>query len=242
MDLKGKTILITGAAGGLGRAFSEEFEKQVAKLILIDVSKNGLVELLNSLSNKGHQYYVCDLAEDEEINNTLNDIKKEYKKIDILINLAGAGYYKKIEDLSIDEWDKAFDINVRAPFILTKELLPILNKSNEPLVVNIGSGMSKVPTAGRVDYCSSKSAMRGMSLALSQDFRYEKLRFMHIALGSTMTPFGPLTIDEKKELEKKGKKYFTPEWVAEKLVGIIRNNEIKDEITLYPSNYLKDSK
>lgn len=232
MDLKDKIIIITGANGGIGRSLVGSLDNENVKLVLIAKNFNEKI--------KKHKYYVCNLAEREEILNLTKELKKDFNRIDLLINIAGIGVYKPIEEAALDEWDKSFSVNVTAPFILTKELLPLFQKNPDSLVLNIGSGAGVIPMKNRSLYCSTKFAMRGMTLSLAEEFKGKSPSFCLITLGSTLTPFGigqALTLEEKIKANKEGAAYFTPEWVASKLVEIIKDKNRKSEVVLYPGDY-----
>jgi short-subunit dehydrogenase len=114
---------------------------------------------------------------------------------------------------------------------LIKNLLP------KSLVLSIGSGAGVIPMRGRAAYCTSKFGLRGLMLTLAEEYQGQEPKFCLITLGSTMTSFGPLSIEEKKEKQKNGSPYFTPEWVADKLVEIIKDDNREVEYTLYPGDY-----
>ncbi len=197
--------------------------------------------LISSLQGKNHRYFVCDFRDTSKILDLARKIKKIYKKVDLLINVAGIGIYKSIEDIGLSEWEDCLAINLTAPFLLTKELIPVLNKSESPLVINIGSGAGIVPFANRVAYCSSKYGLRGMTLALAKEYEGRKLKFCLITLGSVMTDFGPGGIEVRKKKQREGKKYFTSEWVAKKLIEVIKDDKRETEIVLFPSNYKEET-
>lgn len=231
MNLKDKVVVVTGVNGGIGDALVKRLEKEEARLVL--VSKNFSEEY------KKYNYYCCDLSKREEILNLINKLKKDFTGIDLIVNIAGIGIYKSIEEASLEEWDDSIAVNVTAPFILTKELLPMLQKSDS-LVLNIGSGAGVIPMKNRSLYCSTKFAMRGMTLSLDEEFKDRNPSFCLITLGSTLTPFGigkALTLEEKIKAHKEGAAYFTSEWVANKLVEIIKAKNRKSEIVLYPGDY-----
>ncbi|OGK09105.1 hypothetical protein A2767_04815 [Candidatus Roizmanbacteria bacterium RIFCSPHIGHO2_01_FULL_35_10] len=232
MELKNKVIAITGAKGGIGETLVSLLEKEKTELILINKKFEK--------ENKRHKYFECDLANRKEILNLTKKLKENFTSIDLLINIAGIGVYKSIEEATIAEWDESFSVNVTAPFILTKELLPLLQKSSDSLVVNIGSGAGVIPMKNRSLYCSTKFAMRGMTLSLAEEFKDRNPKFCLITLGSTLTPFGigkALTLEEKVKAHQKGAAYFTTEWVANKLIEIIKDKNRKTEIVLYPGDY-----
>lgn len=213
MELKDKIILLTGADGGIGSVLKNKLEKEGAKIISVSKTAD------------------FDLTKDEDIKSLVNKVKNEYGQIDILINGAGIGIYKNLVDLNEEEFEYSLKLNLTVPFILIKELLP------KSLVLTIGSGAGVIPMRGRTAYCTSKFGLRGLILTLAEEYQGQEPKFCLITLGSTLTSFGPLTIEEKKEKQKNGAPYFTPEWVAEKLVEIIKDEKREVEYTLYPGDF-----
>ena len=237
MDLKDKIAVVTGATGGIGKELCLQFAQKGARVIAIARTEEKLETLKKEMSGEGHLFFACDFTKIEDLEALLGKIKSELQKLDILINAAGVGVYKEIEDVELKEWTDSLAINATAPFYMTKMLLPLLRKSEKSVVLNIGSGMGKIPTACRSVYCATKYALRGMTLSLASEFKETNINFIHIALGSTLTEFGPMTLKEKEEENLKGKNYFTPQWVAKKFVEIIENEKFEDEIEIYPSDY-----
>lgn len=234
MDLKGKKVIITGAAGGIGQTWCQEFKKRGAEIIAIDRSKAELAKLPNKLTLKE---YACDFNDSQAIVNLCQEIKQDFPVIDLLVNNAGVGMYKPLTELSWEEWQVAVNINVHAPFLMIKELLASIAVASDPLVINMGSGAGFMPMAERVAYCTTKFALRGMSLTLSEEYKEHKLKFVYLRLGSILTSFGGLSITEKKALQEAGKSYFTPEFVVEEVIKKIEADELPDEYVLYPNGY-----
>jgi short-subunit dehydrogenase len=167
-----------------------------------------------------------------------NQISEEHKNIDILINCAGIGIYKPLEDLTLEDWNRSMNICTKSSFLFMKNLLKNISNSDNSLILNIGSGAGAIPMAGRSAYCAAKFALRGITLSLAEEYkRIGKPKFCLITLGSTLTSFGPLSFEEKKLEMEKGKAYFTPEWVAEKLTEIIKDENREMEYVLYPGDY-----
>lgn len=237
MKLKGKVVVIAGATGGIGNQVAKEFAKVGARLLLISHSQKKLDELTKSLVGEDHKHYLCDFQRTPDIEKCGEKISHAETQVDVLINAAGIGVYKAIEEVSLSEWEKSFAINVTAPYFLTKALLPKLKKSKQAVVMNLGSGMGKMPTAGRSVYCATKFALRGMTLSLSREFRKTNISFVHLNMGSVLTNFGPLTIKDKEEKSLAGKAYLTPSWVARELVLLIKRDEFEEEVDWYPVNY-----
>lgn len=237
MELKGKTVLITGASKGMGNSIAKKLAEDGANLILVARTEETLKDLVKNLGGGNHKYYACDLGDIKQVLSLSENISKDFEKIDVLINGAGIGVYKPIEEVSFDEWKKSFSIGLDAPFFLTQKLLPLLDKSEKSIVINIGSGMGVIPAAGRSVYCSLKFGLRGMTLSLAEEFKRTKIQFVLLTLGSVLTGFGPKTIEEKKN---EGKAYLTPEWVAERVSEIIKEDGKAVEYTFYPSDYKEE--
>lgn len=230
MNLANKEVVIVGASGGIGSTLARILKAEGAKLVAI--GRNA--KRLNEFSNK---QYVCDLSNSENVKKSTEKLKQDLSKIDVLVHAAGVAGYKNFEDITLGELNEAFEINTKAPFFMTQQLLPLLQKSKHSLVLNIGSGAGTIPMKGRSLYCGTKFALRGMTLALSEEFEGRNPDFVLVTLGSTLTEFGPMTLTEKRKEAKKGKAYFPVEWVANKLVEIIKDDKRETEYVLFPSGY-----
>lgn len=215
MDVSGKNILLTGSSGGIGTALTQVLQKSGAKLFTLPPD--------------------LDLTHTQNIDSFVAGFSPNH--LDLLINCAGIGIYKSLPELTLAEWQQSLDLDLTAPFYLTKLLLPRLLASPSSMVLNIGSGMGVIPTKNRVAYCSSKFGLRGLTLSLAQEYASTTLRFVLITLGSTLTSFGPKPLTEKQAEAKAGSAYFTPTWVANKLLEIISSPASDSEYVLYPGDY-----
>lgn len=237
MDLKDKIVLITGATGGIGYELCKEFNASGAQIIALARTTEKLDKLAIELNNPNNIFYNCDFTKTSDLESVTDQILSKFEKVDVLINAAGVGVYKSLEEVQLSEWVESMDINVNAPFYLMKKLLPLLKKSEKSIVLNIGSGMGKIPTACRSVYCATKYALRGLTLSLASEFTQSNIHFVHVSLGSTLTEFGPLSLEQKREENLQGKSYLTPQWVAKKFIHVIENEEFQEEIEIYPSDY-----
>lgn len=216
-----KNAVVIGAKGGIGSSLVKALITNGFKVIAI--ARAG-VEIS------------CDLTSYEQIKKAIQEIKKSVDKIDLLVNAAGVATYKNLADVSNEEVQEAFMVNVIAPGIFIRELSPLM-KHKSSLVLNIGSGAGTTPMKGRIIYCATKYALRGLSLSLSEEYQDKYPKFCLITLGSTLTNFGPMTVEEKKREFEKGKAYFPVEWVINKLMEIIQDENRETEITLFPGDH-----
>lgn len=234
-NLLRKKILLTGASGGIGVSLATILEESGAELFLVSYSEEETEEL-NKVLKKSHKQYFVDLTDRKSLKGLIEEIKADTDELDVLINSAGIGIYKDLDQISEEEWDRALELNTTAPFILSKELLHLLQKEGS-LVMNIGSGAGVIPMAGRVSYNTTKFGLRGMSLSLSEEFKTKSPDFCLITLGSVVTAFGNTDIEEKRRRNGHTKAYLEPGEVAEKLLGIILSENRKPEYEIYPEDY-----
>ncbi len=227
---KNKIAIVTGANGGIGTELVAQLEKAGVRWVCVD--KAGIVN---------ENFLLCDFSKQEEVENLVDTISAKFETIDFLFNIAGVGIYKSIEDLTIKEWNDSLAINLSAPYILLKGLLPLLERSESALVINFGSGMGMVPYAKRTAYCASKFGLRGLILSLSKEFKSRKVKFILLTLGSVMTNFGTGGLEARKKLSKNGKRYLTVNSVVRKVVGIINSPVKKPEYIIYPEGYLSSN-
>lgn len=233
MQPENLTVLITGAARGIGYLLAQEYSKTGARLILIDKDAESLQQLEKEI-NKDSLFYNYDLSSEIQVMTLIEKLKEEAGGIDILINNAGIGVYENIADCTYEQWRDSFFVNVFTPFLLIKGLLTNLKKSNAPKIINIGSISGLIPMPERIPYNPTKFALRGLSLCLSEEFKNSKLNICHVALGSTLTEFGPLSISDKVKQQEKGKKYLRPDAVAKKIVELSQGNTLPEEVEIVP--------
>lgn len=215
-----KNAVVIGGTGGIGSSLVKALKASGYKVLSIARSSD--------ISG--------DLTDYEQINEAIRQIKKSVDRIDLLVNAAGVATYKNLTDVSDKELQEAFMVNVIAPAIFTRELIPLMNHEGS-LVLNIGSGAGTIPMRGRSVYCATKYALRGLTLSLSEEYEGKNLKFCLITLGSTLTSFGPMSLEEKKKEHAKSKAYFPVEWVVNKLVEVIEDENRENEITLFPGDY-----
>lgn len=231
-----KTALVTGATSGIGLQLATKLAENGWRILAVGRNPEKLSQLKSNYGTNP-ETLVADLTDPGQIVQLADQIHKQTDRLDLLANVAGIGVYKSLEELTSDDWQTSINLNLTAPYLLTKELLPILTKTRGSMVLNLGSGMGKMATAGRTAYCASKFGLRGMSLSLAQEYSGGNPDFVLITLGSTLTCFGPKTLEEKQEEALRGKAYFTPDWVADKLIEIIGQKKHQPEYVLYPSEY-----
>lgn len=237
MNLKGKTFLVTGAAKGLGKAICMELANQGCNLILLDKLDHELFELKSLLEGKVQiSCYTVDLNYHVELKQTLKVIKEHFEVIDGIINNAAVGIYNKpFVSTTDEEWNTLINVNITAVFLIIRELVPLLlNAKEKGYILNIGSKSSFISEINKTAYCTTKFALRGMTLTLEKEYEGTKLHVKLVNPGSILTGFGAISIAEREEQAKRGKKYLTPGEVAIKIVDVVKKDAAEVEVNILP--------
>lgn len=164
---KMKNIIITGASDGLGRAIATELKEH--NLILVSRNEEKLKELSDELNCK---YYVCDLTD----YNSIENMMKEIKDVDVLINNAGVWLAGDLEENTFDKISTCIDVNTKAPIYMTKAVLPIMRKKKSGLIVNVCSQSSFDNDDFSSVYNASKWAMRGFNRSIQRVLSKENIK------------------------------------------------------------------
>lgn len=191
MKLENKIAIITGGAMGIGRGIVEVYLKYGAKVIVLDYNetlKNTLTELNIKYPGKINGYIV-DISKKEVLEACLKEIEKTYNHIDIIVNNAGVCKLNTFENMSDEERDFHFDINIKGTWNVTKVFLPLLKKSQNGAIVNLSSVTGPmVADSGEVAYATSKAAVLGFTKSLAAELVDYNIRVNAIMPGYVKTP------------------------------------------------------
>ena len=154
-DLMNMTVLLTGAAGGIGRSMAEIFVAAGARLALADIEDT---KTLTENLGPEHRAYRIDLSDPEDIKQTIPRIGAEMG-IDIVINNAGLGMVFPAVQMDVDDWDKTFAINLRAPWLVAATAFPFLKRSGRGRIINMASQAGIVAIEEHAAYGASKAGL-----------------------------------------------------------------------------------
>ena len=180
-----KRYLITGASRGIGRALAEKLAGPAHTLLLHGRDREALAKTCSLVEAKsGKTVSLCyDLRHTDSIEKMIEEIGSA--PIDTLINNAGIAVVKPLGDITLEEWETIFAVNVTAPFLLTQRLVPkMVNGSS---IVNILSVAAKTGFPGWSSYCMSKFALEGFSQAVREEVRPRGIRVLNIYPAATNT-------------------------------------------------------
>jgi 3-oxoacyl-[acyl-carrier protein] reductase/pteridine reductase len=169
-DLRGKTVFITGGARRLGRAIALAMAEAGANVAFtFRSSANEAGETLKKIKAADVQVLAveCDFREPDAAGDAVKNVMKYFGQIDLLINNAGVFETSNFEEITIDQWDEVFAVNVRAPFLVSKYCIPALRTACGR-IINMGSLGGEKPWATHAHYCSSKAALHMLTQVMAK--------------------------------------------------------------------------
>jgi len=175
-DVKGKVILITGGASGLGLGMARKFGELGARLVLWDINAQALREVHGELKGKSYDVstYVCDVSDRATIYTVAEQVKKDVGKVDILVNNAGIVVGKSFLQTTDEQSEKVMKVNVMSNMWTVKAFLPDMIKSSGHIVA-ISSAAGHTGAPNLVDYCASKFAAVGFMDSLRQELLHQRV-------------------------------------------------------------------
>ena len=201
MDLKGKNIIVTGGSLGIGKETAKKLLDKGANVLVIGRSLKRLQE--SFLNSKAH-LLSFDIG---DVENIVVNAKKSLdfldNRVDVLINNAGIGVSKSIEDLEYTDFIDVFNVNVFGLSLFTKELIPLMKSQKSGTIINIGSTASlKGYTNGSI-YSSSKFAVRCLTQCWQAELRPFNIRVCQVNPSEVTTAFGNTERVEREEIHNK---------------------------------------
>lgn len=189
--LNGKVALITGAGRGIGRASALEMAKAGADLVLVSRTAADLEFLEAELKSSDVRVLAlpADVTNPTEVTRVVNEAVAAFAQIDILVNAAGVGVIRPFLELSLTDFDKMLDVNLRGTFLMTQAVAAQMVKQKHGLVINIPGILGKAAMMNASGYCASKYAVTGLTRAAALDLKRYGVRFSLLHLGGVDSPF-----------------------------------------------------
>ena len=207
-----KTILITGATSGIGKATAELLASLGFRLILAGRRKDRLVELKDNLRHLAKIHILnFDVRDKDAISKLIAGLPKDFREIDVLINNAGNAYgMGPIHEGELDDWDNMIDINLKGLLYVTRAISPQMVERKSGHIINIGSlaGVETYPN-GAV-YCASKHAVLAASEGMRKDLNPHGVKVSTISPGLVETEFSEVRFHGDKEKAASVYKGFLP--------------------------------
>ena len=194
---KEKVAVVTGGASGIGLATTKKLLSEGANVVILDLKMDE--EIINSLG-ENVLYLKCDVSNEENVKNCIEEIIKKFDYIDYLVANAGiGGSSSKPHEVSMDEWNKVISVNQTGIFLLNKYVINEMLKSGKGAVVNTSSMYGLVGSTTSFAYSASKGAINQMTRSIALTYARENIRVNAIAPGYVDTPILSMVPDNIKE-------------------------------------------
>ena len=227
MSYKGSSqplAVITGGANGIGLATAHQLAQDGYDLFLIDKDLSNLEIAKKQLGvhNQKVEILNIDLSESEHV---LSELGKKFSQfgVDALVNNAGIGFARTVEQTTIEEWDLTFAVNIKATFLMCKLIVPQMVARKKGVIVNVASAGALIGLKNRVAYCASKAAVVGLTRCIAADHALDGIRINAIAPGTVDSTWigrilsdapDPVATRKMMEARQLDGKMGTPEEVA----------------------------
>ena len=190
--LMDKVVIVTGAAQGLGKVYSQSLAKEGAIVCAADINSNGARETAESIKKAGGRSIgvAVDVSDQVSTEDMAKKTNETFGRIDVLISNAAIYYGIKrspFEEISVQDWDRMMAVNVKGPWLCARAVSPFMKRQRSGKIINISSGVAFAPNPYLAHYATSKSAIIGLTRALSKELGEFGITVNAIAPGLTMT-------------------------------------------------------
>ena len=185
--LKGQTCVVSGASSGIGREIALELARAGATVCAIGRRAEALEEVAQAAGPGRVAIYVADLTKDDEVDRLIDELVTRWGSLDVLVHSAGTISLGSLERASVDELDRQYSINVRAPYLVTQKLLPALRRSKGQIVF-INSTVGLAARSNTSQFAATQHALKAITDSLREEVNADGIRVLSVYPGRTSTP------------------------------------------------------
>jgi short-subunit dehydrogenase len=229
MDIQGKAVIVTGASAGIGMATTRELASGGARLLLAARSLDKLTGLAAELKAGGCEAVPCrtDMRDPLEVRAMVQEAKKRFGVVDILINNAGQAAAGFVADVALSDFRQIVELNVYGPLLAMQAVIPLMREAGAGVIVNISSMVSKLHIPGLGAYAATKAALNLLSETARFELESERIKVITVFPRATATDFGKNSIGSQA-IRQRQRSHASgsvpvdqPEAVAKKVVQAI---------------------
>lgn len=187
LTLTGRTAVVTGGSKNIGLAIAKKFASSGMNVAILSISEGSAVKVSDDINNQGGVSIgiQCDVADELSVEVALNQVYNKFGAIDVLVNSAGVLDMAKIEEMTVDHWDKVMSINLRGTFLMIQKCLKYLEKSRAPRIINISSNSGRMGGfENGMAYSASKGGIIAMTYGIARQLAHKKITVNCVAPGT----------------------------------------------------------
>jgi NAD(P)-dependent dehydrogenase (short-subunit alcohol dehydrogenase family) len=218
--ITGKIAVVTGGTRGIGRAIAERLLGEGASVAICGRTPEAVDRAVSGLQGRGDKIFghPADVTDSAQVREFFQAVDGAFGGLDILVNNAGAGVFRKVAEMTVEDWHRNIDLNLNGPFYCSHEALERFRRRGGGFVINISSLAGKNAFSGGAGYNASKFGLTGFSEALMLDHRHDNVRVSYIMPGSVATEFSGSPTDRSGDTSW----MIAPEDVAEVVTMVLR--------------------
>lgn len=189
--LKGKVVSVTGAGSGLGEATVRAFAGIGCTVVGVDINQETVERVFASLGGQDVTTLAlrCDISSADAVFSTVQTVAERFGRLDIVVNCAAVDYTYSVEEMSVEQWDRAMAVNLRGPFLFAKAAFSLMRRQHYGHIINIGSTASLRAWANASVYHATKAGLVSFSRGLGVEGRAHGIRVTTIIPGGMRTHF-----------------------------------------------------
>lgn len=225
MIFNDKTVIVTGGSEGVGAAAARLFAEAGANLMLVARNRKNLEAIAAELRDKARvAIFPMDVSDADACVDLVKKTLFEFGTIDVLVNNAGFNARGNVESLTADDLARTIDVNLRAPIMLTRLVLPHIRESGGGAIVNVASLAGRTPVPGSAAYSASKFGLRAFTFSLAEEIRDSGIKLAVVSPGPIATQFILADIDKTSDLTF-SQPMSTAEEVAQAILDLCGNRQ-----------------
>src|SRR5210317_525618 len=230
MIFKDKTVIVTGGSEGVGAAAARLFAEAGANLMLVARNRKNLEAIAAELRDKARvAIFPMDVSDADSCVDLFKKTLFEFGRIDVLVNNAGYHARGDVESVTAGELARTIDVNLRAPIVLTRLVLPHIREAGGGAIINVASLAGRTPVPGSAAYSASKFGLRAFAFSLAEEIRDSGIKLAVVSPGPIATQFILDDIDKTSDLTF-SQPMSSAEEVAQVILDLCGNNQREQAI------------
>jgi NAD(P)-dependent dehydrogenase (short-subunit alcohol dehydrogenase family) len=189
-SLRGRIVVVTGGASGIGERIVEQFAQQGAIVVFLDIQEEAGTRLVARLKARGapeSHFLPCDLTDIGALQNCVQTVLTKFKTVDVLVNNAGNDARHSVEEVTSEYWDRSIAVNLKHQFFASQAVIHAMKSARRGSIINLSSISWIIPSTGLPVYVTAKAAIVGLTRALAHELGPHNIRVNSVLPGAILT-------------------------------------------------------